>query len=341
MKTHLYLIQSPLQALNAFEARRVSRGTEQGRHVLVVFDRAEEANNRMVANTLRCLGWSPDLVLPYPVSRLGKVRVWLRLKRFLQTLGSVQRVCIGAFDSGLMMAAANRCHGTESVLLDDGTASLIFPAYRYENARSKHQKLGQAIPLLGFNTHLPDALVCFSIYDLPLKSPDRLERNHLGFLRQSVRYADDGPVFFLGSVFPDVGIVSFERFFEWMASVRSWFGTRPIYYFPHRRELIDLKKDALARLNMQIMQPELPFELYLATAPEAPSCVAGFYSTVFDTLRVAGLAEPGRMVVFRVPEDCIADPLERRMAHACHESYEAAGMKVVRGFEVGEPSTKP
>lgn len=331
--THLYLVQSPLQAMNAFEARRVADPTGEARHALVVLDQVSTGSNRMVGSTLAKLEWSPHLVLPCPSSMVGRVVNWLRLRQFVRGLHNVRRACLGAYDSGIMVAAANVCRGAEVVILDDGTGSLLFPAFRYHGVRGEYQKKSQRIPLLGFDSQLPPEVTCFSIYELETQPPDKLVRNTLSFLRQDVAYSDDGPVFFVGSVMPDAKLVSFEDFYLWMKAVRDWFGRREIQYFPHRRESMDKKRPVLENLNIKMTQPDVPFEMHLAKAAEPPSCIASFYTTVFDTLVVSGLAGQGRLLAFDVPQEAIADPLEREMARSCYENYERQGIvRVVRDY---------
>lgn len=332
--THLYLVQSPLQAMNAFEARRSKVESDAGdRHALVVFDQVSAESNRMVGSTLGELGWVPDLTLPCPTSGVGRIANWMRLRHFVRGLPNVQRVCLGAYDSGIMVAAANLWRNAEVVILDDGTGSLLFPAYRYEGTRGEYQKAGRRIAILGFDSELPRAVTCFSIYDLKLRSPDKLEPNTLGFLSDNVRYSEGGPVFFVGSVMPDAELVSFEDFYAWMEDVRGWFGDRDVHYFPHRRELMERKRPVLEKLGFKVVQAKIPFEMHLARVAEAPSAVASFYTTVFDTLVVSGLGRKGHLVAFDVPLSAITDPLERGMAQACYKNYERQGIvRVVRGY---------
>jgi hypothetical protein len=324
-RTNLYLLQSPLQVLNAYEWRLRNPREEKSNDVVVVLDQRCARNNEIVLSTLEKLSWKPSLVLDCKTSVVGRMLTWLRLRNFVKGVAPIHRVVLGAYDAGLMVAAANSYPGASVVLVDDGTNSLVFPHYRYHGVRGKYQKRAARVPALGFDAQLPEAITFFSIYDLDLKQPDLLEKNELSFLRANVRYHDHGPVFFIGSILPEAGWVSFEEYFRFVERIKEHFGDREFYYFPHRREDLWRKQNALDHLHIQIVQPNVPFELHLATAAAAPSVVAGFYSTIFDTLRVAGLAQDDRLLSFALPAGCITDETEAIVAAACYEKYRRSG----------------
>jgi hypothetical protein len=324
-RTNLYLLQSPLQVLNAYEWRLRNPHEENSNDVVVVFDQRCARNNEIVLATLQQLSWKPSLVLSCKTSVVGRILTWLRLRNFVKGVAPIHQFVLGAYDAGLMVAAANLYPKASVVLVDDGTNSLVFPQYRYHGVRGKYQKRDARVPALGFDTRLPEAMTFFSIYDLDLKQPDLLEKNELSFLRANVRYDDRGPVFFIGSILPEAGWVSFEEYFHFVERIKEHFGGREFHYFPHRREDLWRKQNALDNLHIQIVQPNVPFELHLTTAAAAPSVVAGFYSTIFDTLRVAGLAQDDRLLSFALPAGCITDETEAMVAAACYEKYRRSG----------------
>ncbi len=318
---HLYLIQSPLQAINAFEARTAAGIDGANRHLAVHFETVGPYNNRLVANTLEHLGWNDVLTVPFAGNPAGKLASWLILRWRIRGLGPVGRVHIGAYDSGVMVATANACRNAEVWILDDGTASLLFPAYRYEGVRQKHQCGGVRRSWIGFDSRLPAKVEVFSIYDLPLRPPDQSHRNPMAVLRESIAFDDSGPVFLVGSMIPEHDICSFEDYGLWLERIREYFGRRPIHYFAHRRESMEPKMGVLEKLGIKVETPELPFELALSTASQKPSAVASFYTTIFDTLVAADAVPAGRLFAFHVPPELILDPVERAMAAKCYDSY--------------------
>lgn len=324
-QTVLYLLQSPLQVLNAFEWRLRTPHADKCIDAVVVLDQRCARNNAMVLATLEKLSWKPSLVLSCRTSVVGRILTWLRLRNFVKGVAPIHRVVLGAYDAGLMVAAANSDPRASVVLVDDGTNSLVFPQYRYHGVRGKYQKRDARVPALGFDTRLPEAITFFSIYDLDLKQPDLLEKNELSILRANVRYDDHGPVFFIGSILPEAGWVSFEEYFRWLERIKARFGNREFHYFPHRREDLRRKQSALQSRQIKVVEPDVPFELHLATAAAAPSAVVGFYSTIFDTLRVAGLVQDDRLLSFALPAGCITDETEAMVAAACYEKYRRSG----------------
>ena len=335
---HLYLIQSPLQAINAFEARSAIADGE-ARHEVIVFEQKEAQNNVLLANTLRTLGWPVWCTVPFRAGNVGKMWEWVRLRASLNGLRGVRRCYIGNYAAGMAVAAANLFPEAEHYLLDDGTSTINFPAFRYEGRRPEHLPAAKSVPLLRYDTRLPEALTFFSIYDVGVRLPDEARRNHLTFLQNSLQLDPDGPVFFIGSCLPDVEVISFEQFFQLFRAVRQWLGEREIVYFPHRRELLDRKRDFFRELGVRLAQPDLPFELEMVHGAAKPSVVATFYSTALDTLRIISQGHRGGLLAFHVPEDWIKTDAHRDIARKSYADYRAsAEVEVIQDYFPGAVS---
>lgn len=337
---HLYLAQSPLQILNAFEARE--RDGDGLQHDLILLEKENAYHNRLVENTLRFLKWRPLHRLPCRTSTLGKLWNWMVLRHWISRLQPVARVHVGEYALGMMVAAANLCTGAEFHLVDDGTSSLSFSDFRYRGVRDARYPTKGANRLLKFDPDLPPALTFFSIYDLEIHPPDRLERNRLGFVRRSIEFDDAGPVLFVGSNLPDNEEMSYPRFFELMRGIRAHFGPRPIRYYAHRTEHMHLKESVFAELRIEIVLGELPFEMNMLQGGQKPSFVAGFYSTVLDTLRLSGVAPDGRLISFHVASEEIRTPIEKVMAATCYANYRCSpGMVVVTDYAPAAGAGQP
>ena len=331
--THIYLVQSPLQVINAFEARRSCGANEDVDHKLILFERKEAENNRLLRNTLACLNWQPIYSVPYSPSNVGKCLHWLRLRLFLASQPRVKRIFIGEYASGMPIAAANLFPKAETYLLDDGTSSLNFPDFRYHGKKTEHLPGAKNIPSLGYYTNLPEGIRFFSIYDLPLKAPDILIRNELSFLRDSFQADPNGPVYFIGSCLPDVEVITFDAYFDLMRGVRKWFGSRDIYYFPHRREILPRKEALFRELGINLQSTDLPFELHVTRTSLRPSYFATFYSTAFDTLKLIGAGNSNKLIAFHVPSELIQTAADRSIAEMSYSNYTASGqIEVIREF---------
>jgi len=320
---HLYLIQSPLQAINAYEAR-CSIADGEDSHRLVVFEQKEPENNRLLANTLKRFDWSPWRTVPFKASDAGKTWEWLRLRMALAKLTGVKRVYIGDFAAGMAVAAANRFPKAEQYLLDDGTSTINFPACRYEGRPPEHRPPGRSVGLLGYRPVLPPKITYFSIYDVPVQPPDCLRRNQMASLSDTLAFDTDGPVFFIGSCLPDVEVITFAQYDQLLRSVRRWLGDRDILYFPHRRELIPRKQALFADLGIELATSNLPFELELRYRQTKPSLIATFYSTAFDTLRLALRGRLGHLLAFEVPEQWVRTADHKEIARQSYLEYRAS-----------------
>jgi hypothetical protein len=329
---HLYLIQSPLQAINAYEARTsIADGTEQ--HELIVFEQELTENNRLIANTLKKLRWTPLRTFPFCPGTLGKVRFWCQLRRALRRLNHVDRVYLGDFAAGMGLAAMNLFPDAEHYLLDDGTSTINFPAFRYDGLRHEHLPSAKSMPWLGYRPELPEQITFYSIYDVPVVFPDETRRNELSFLRDAIRFDPKGPLFFIGTCLPEAKVISFDQFFVLFRAARKWLGERRIIYFPHRREQKDRKKEIFAELGIEIATSDLPIELEIAYGKYKPSAVATFYSTALDTLALISAGSRGNLFSFHVPEQWIQTQANLAIAVQSYESYRrSAEITVVDAF---------
>lgn len=328
---HLYLLQSPLQVINAFEASRCLGASESTTYKAVIFERNVAETNRLVFNSVEYLGIDCLRTVKYSPRSAGKVFQWLLLSRRLKTLRNVTRVYIGDYSAGMPVAAANLFPHAEKFLLDDGTSTLNFPDFRYRGWRPEDLTSSKNIPWLQYTTDLPDKLTVFSIYDVPLSGGDRLLPNRLSFLREKFQYDVCGPAYFIGTCLADVGgmdqgifIDHLERAFKWIQKQR-----RQIIYFPHRREDLSYKTSLFSRYGVETCQPDLPFELYLASSPERPSQISGFYSTVFDTLRLMAPGDSQRLQAFYLPSEDFTSSEHRGIARASYLNYQAQDSEVL------------
>jgi len=323
VRHHLYFIQSPLQAINAHEARRtIADGVES--HTLIAFERREARNNVMLGNTLRALGWEAFRTVPFRAGSVGKTLEWLRLRVALRGFVGVERVYVGDFAAGMALSAANLFPHAEFYLLDDGTSTITFPAFRYEGRPPEHRPPARSLPWLGYNPVLPRAITYFSIYDVPVQTPDRLRRNQLESLREQLTFDENGPVFFIGSCLPDVEVITFPQFEQLLRAARNWLGRREIVYFAHRRELIYRKKELFSDLDIKVVHADLPLELELRYREEKPSLIATFYSTALDTLSLALRGRNGHLVAFEVPEEWVRTEDHRDIAKQSYLQYRAS-----------------
>jgi hypothetical protein len=317
---HLYFVQSPLQAINAYEARcAIADGAD--RHEIVVFDQKDQRNNLLLANTLNALGWQPFYRVPFRRSDPLKIVEWLKLRARLSPLRGVTRCYVGDYCAGMAVAALNLFPKAEPYVVDDGTSTINFPGLRYEGRRPEHLPPNRNLSLLGYRTDLPDALTLFSMYEIALRSPDSLRKNHLSFLAGSVEFDADGPVFFIGSCLPDVEVITFDQFFELFRAAKTWLGAREIHYFPHRRELMDRKKAFFEGLGVKLATSSLPFELELTHGSRRPCLVATFYSTALDTLRLLVPERRGCLAAFEVPQGWVQTDSHKEIAAASYKKY--------------------
>lgn len=333
--TYIYLVESPLQVINAHAAKHECEPSEEARHEVIIFEPDCRENNRIVRNTLKHLGWEPFRVVPFKKGGLQKLMQWRLICNEISKIQNLARIYVGGYAEKMAMACANKFRHLPLYLLDDGTNSLLFTEIRYQpDANSNLKSL--LLRLFGYSTKLPKKLTFFSIYPITLRPPDNLILNKLKFLRDTVQLDAKGPVWFVGTCAFDDTVILKKNFLPLFSWVINQLNGQEIIYFPHRREDVGTKANFLKKHNIKVATINLPFELELSSNLQRPSKIASFFSTVFDTLQLILPKEDQSLISYEIPEEVIMEPAQRNIAKRSYVKYEENGIvQVVRGLPTG------
>lgn len=177
-------------------------------------------------------------------------------------------------------------------ILDDGTATLRINR-KNGDARASFGLKGivrdYLLRAMGFSLDRSRAISFFTAYDIRnvVAVTDEIIPNDYSEYRSIIsRFPpDDGVVFIIGTPLYEAGVVGdvdVEVTMAMIDAISREFGGKKILYVSHRRE----REDKLRRLceRVEIVSLGFPFELYSLVNGKALSCVAGFYSSLFDNL---------------------------------------------------------
>lgn len=334
------LVESPLQVLNALEAR-ARFGSAPERTWLLLLDNPKWSSQRGLTQTSRAASLEPwarfDTVSMAPATgRLAGLEWYLHVRRWsgraTHQFRDVDTVFVGNYESPAMLHVANVLRPRRVVILDDGTqsvrigherrAGLAIRALRQPGRRAVYRLLGLDIaPYL--------SLVFFSAYDIQPGADDDLVPCTYDHLRSRLcRHDVSDHAVFLGNPVVEDGDMTIETYVTHLRQVVASLGPHPVVYRSHRREQTS-KLERLARdVGVPIHEPDDVIEVDLLSGAERASIIASFYSSALLTCGRL-LQEPARVVCFRLPERAIVES-RRHLVDAVYAAITADPYVLVR-----------
>jgi hypothetical protein len=311
---NIFLVKSPLQLLNAIEAKHHLELDDKDCYLLIMGDR--KSYSQLLKLVIASQQWSNVVLLnrvglvtgdPWSVcddlGDIDRLRKTLlrsslfsirRLNRLARAIKDVQYIFIGNNNSPLMRHFANSLEHQHTVLLDDGTATLDIARQRMEGqVARKANKLSKRIRLAAkrifqkLNAHQPESVVFFTAYKIEVRDSDRIISNDFSYLRTKAKDlpATDA-VYFLGSPLSEVGLMTEAGYLQQLAMVRDEYSAREFVYVAHRRENKQ-KLDTISQYTgVRVCLFEYPVEYQLAMLGPRPTTIVSFITSALDNLNV-------------------------------------------------------
>lgn len=320
---NVYLLGTPLQALNAIEAQKAY---EAAPHESVVLAGSKAGSSQRAISQLESAVALGEWGRVHSV-QAERVIYWHRqyaecVERLAAEYPKIDTVFIGSYRSAAMNHAVRRLHPTRVVLLDDGIATL---AVANERMRGTHvlpaRGLVKALGLraAGLKLAAIPALEFFSTYELNVREPDSYQAcTYESFQAALADKPVNNSVLLLGTPASEDGIMSAQRYVDVLVALSQHFEGRTVDYFAHRRESKETLRAVSALPGFNVSEPTECFEMTLRNSPHLPAVVTGLFSSGLITAsRLIG----GRSKVqgFRVA----ADLVEAKYRHAVASAYES------------------
>lgn len=339
---NVFLIQAPLQVLNALEARR-RFGLSAEACTAVWFRSASARNDRQTWELLRRGGWSHIHTVGYG----GKsFRSWRQ--RFNQVncaarrIGAAEHVFVGDYAFDLMRHFANRLSHGKLVVLDDGNSTVLIDRSRRDPA-FPYYFLPRTIPgrakhflktLCGMNAPLFERLTYFTVYDLSSDSRTEVIRNTYEELRTHLQSADCGEeTFFLGACLSDKNLMSEEVYLRYLQRALGQLDHASTVYMAHRLEGPSKLAKVESRFGIEVRESTMPFECRLCLSASIPKLLAGFVTSAFDSCRLLCGDRVGIKSFYINPIDCVAKiRSEIEECYAQYERYRSGKFELVRSY---------
>lgn len=306
----VFLIKSPLQLLNAIEAKHFFKLTTEDCILIVMGDRKSQPQ---ILNLASNMGeWGNLIVLDESPLFIGdplgneiapKFKLWganffkksffyvRRLNRIKKYLGEVEYIFVGYPRYVYMRHFINITPHKEVFLLDDGNATIRLAKERREPVTTqddvgwkKGLKRSAKRIFQGVKDDRIEALGFFTIYNIVAGINDSVVKNNFDYVRSRLNLLEmTDVIYFLGSPISEVGILSQDKYLDYLKRVKAYYKGNKIVYIVHRRENKNKLELIERELGLDVLLYDYPIEYQLAMVGPRPAILASFLSSALDS----------------------------------------------------------
>lgn len=307
---NLFFITSPLQLINATEAREYFK--TENNLLVVIFTEHDSKNRNQISNLINEQEW--DKVIRFDLrGRNSKTTFFkqIRLVKMLQKQHYHYVFCGNLSSIGKMILAS--IQKDKVYLLDDGAVTIN----HYLNTLEQHKKnikypLKKKIRhwrfnLFGLKTIPTDTLNLFTSYQFTPRGEEEIAHNDLKYFKQTFlsRTVTDETVYFLGQPLVDIKLLSDTTYINYIQKIIRFY-QRKIIYIPHRAESISEELKSLQNENFIIHEINQPIELEFISSNRYPKYLCSFYSSALFTLNI--LYPESEIIAFIIESDKMVFP---------------------------------
>ncbi len=328
----VFLIKSPLQYLNALEACSFFSVQPEESLLLIIADRKSSpqllrlARHNHVWQGVKLLAEVPLLPMQDPLYSVRRSLLRnsaffsLKLSRIASRLGKVDYLFIGDLANPLSRHFAHQLDCNTTIVLDDGTATLVRATERAAGRLHRRLKLVKRLRLglkrkvLGLHDKEIPALTFFTLYQNLQAGPnDLVAINDFSCLRQGMlSVAREKKIYFLGGPLIEAGFLSEAVYLELLQQVAAYYHPERVVYVAHRREDPQRleKISGLTGWSTQVF--DYPIEYQLAQIGPLPEQLTSFFSSALETCQQI-FGDSLRVCAFRIPQKILtAMPPEKQ-----------------------------
>lgn len=274
---NLFIIRSPLQILNAYEA---IAHFDLKHNVFLIVQNHLDKNNVQMKEMLSMCEYEELIEMPPSKSNYFRyVALTRKLKKYHYNF-----VFFGNFGSFQKLLLANLAY-KKSYLLDDGAYTLEYHeglpgTKQYTSIRDIR------FLLAGLSIKRKKPVAYFTIFDLERKGEEEIVLHSFYHLKKGMGdiLTLNNNIYFLGQCFVSADVVSYEAYLHYIKIVKNDFKGEKIVYIAHRAEIITEELRTLEDENFKIFENTMPIEMYFISQKIKPKCVVSFYSTALFTL---------------------------------------------------------
>jgi len=323
----LYVIDTPLQLLNAVELRQRAPA-RAARLVLLEWPTWPPGAFR---DMLAAVPWTEVrrvAMLRPPTGSCRRIRAQLReyvwsarqflwrrrVDRALAEAGAVDRLVVGNLFNEYMRHAASRVDHGELWAVDDGTDTLRTVAARRNGTAAAEDpatalgrlKLTVRRRWLEWDGRWPSHVRFFTAYDFPVPAGDVVERNDYRWLRGRIAegHVREDCVWVLGQPLAEDGYLAAPEYRMRVSRIATHYGRERVVYVPHKREAADNILKVATAAGVEVRRFERPIELELALGATMPTALASFFCSALENCAIL-FGDSLNIVAIDIPEDVL------------------------------------
>lgn len=281
MLKNIFLVRSPLQIINAIEAKEHFKLNNT---LLVMMFNKSHTNTKQMKDTMKLSSW--DEVIVYEPNRkksalLEQVKLIKKLKKdkygylFSGDFGTINKALIANLEVGKIY------------LVDDGTAAIIIHEKLYKKKKeaiSKKLKLVR-YSLFGLKYRIKQRVNFFTCFNLEKLGEEEIVINRYSHLQTHYlqRLEKDDKTYLLGQNLTEANYMDDKTYVSYIKKVIERYDG-DIIYMPHRAEIISDDLKALENDNFVFRENKGPIELMFIEKGIYPFRIISFFSSALFTL---------------------------------------------------------
>ncbi|MCT7539513.1 alpha-2,8-polysialyltransferase family protein [Aliarcobacter cryaerophilus] len=281
-RKNLFIINSPLQLLNAQEA--IYKFKLKNIIIVAIFNRSIK-NIEQIEGQLSKIDCED--IIRFNPSKEGKIKGYIKLIKELQK-SSYEKVFAGEIEDYRFRTIIANLEKEQFFVLDEGSATIVLYEKIIKKNKINQSKLKSIRFLMfGLKVRLISPINFFTYYNFePLKDAI-VVKNNLEYLRKDFKRNDidySNTLFFLGQ--PLFIFANRDEFKESFKKVIEKNKDKKIVYIPHRedKQTIEIVKDILK--NIDILEIDRPIERYFLENGIYPKNVISYSSTALTTIKI-------------------------------------------------------
>jgi hypothetical protein len=281
-KKNLFIVNSPLQLLNAIEAIHSFKLINV---ILVVVYNRSKNNQNQLDNKIKEFDFN-EIIRFYPKRKfryIGYVKLINQLKKY-----EYNYVFTGELEDCNFKIIVTNIKKENLFLLDEGTSTIVDYEMKIKQDKfNKYSYKALKYSLIGLNFELKDTINFFTYFDFEPLEGGKVIRNNLNYMKKdfkenNINYSDT--LFFLGK---PIFIFSNKNEFDIiLQNVVDKYKNKKIVYIPHKDEKNTLKSIQNVYKNIEFVEINQPVEEYFLKNGIYPKHVISCSSTALFTIKI-------------------------------------------------------
>lgn len=288
---NIFMIESPLQLINAIEAKH-HFSIKKEKAVLLILQAENENTMKQIANMVSKEEWADVQIIGSGTGKVTWVTRLFSLRNVVKRYHQVDYIFIGDYRSDIMRDFVVSVNHKKVYLLDDGNVTIrMFEMI--SNGRLPQDSGAKFIIKSAFKKVLtPKApknneitnIAFFTTFDLKSDHIEIVKNNYEYFSSISKNQEKKPVFFFLGAPLSEKNVMaSEERYIDYLRQVKRYLQDTEMVYIPHRSESPEKLDKIKNELNISVTTIHTCIEFELSKNSYLPEGLGSFYSSALGT----------------------------------------------------------